>query len=311
MFRPEALKFGDTIGIVSPSSPTSEENVKKSEKKLKELGFKVKMGESVSKTYGYLAGSDEDRARDLNHMFLDDEVKGIICIRGGYGTPRILELLDYEGIKNNPKIFIGYSDITALHIAMNQICSLITFHGPMVASNMIDGFDDFSKESLFRNIFNNEPIGLVENPEGEEIETISGGIGEGEIVGGNLSLVVDTLGTPYEIDTKGKLLLLEEVGEEPYNIDRMLTQLRLSGKLEEANGIILGDWNGCEAKSDEYNESLTLIEVFEDIIKPLNIPTIYNLKSGHCKPMITLPLGAKARLDADNKKLYVLESGVK
>lgn len=134
MFRPEALKLGNTIGVISPSSPTSKENIKKSEKKLKELGFKVKMGESVYKTYGYLAGFDEDRARDLNNMFLDDEVKGIICIRGGYGAPRILELLDYEAIKNNPKIFIGYSDITALHIAMNQICSLITFHGPMVAS---------------------------------------------------------------------------------------------------------------------------------------------------------------------------------
>lgn len=311
MIRPKALKTGDTIGIVAPSSPTSEENVKKSEKKLKDLGFKVKMGEGLYESYGYLAGKDELRARDLNNMFLDKEVDGIICIRGGYGTPRILELLDYEGIKNNPKVFIGYSDITALHIAINQICDLITFHGPMVSSNMIDKFSDFSRESLFRNIFYSETIGLVENPIGEEIETINGGVAEGEIIGGNLSLIADTLGTPYEIDTKDKILLIEEIGEEPYNIDRMFTQLRLTGKLEESNGIILADWNGCEAKTDEYDESLTLMEVIEDIIKPVGKPTIYNLKSGHCKPMITIPLGVKARLKADKKELYIEESTVK
>lgn len=311
MIRPKALKTGDTIGIVAPSSPTSEENVKKSEKKLKDLGFKVKMGEGLYESYGYLAGKDELRARDLNNMFLDKEVDGIICIRGGYGTPRILELLDYEGIKNNPKVFIGYSDITALHIAINQICDLITFHGPMVSSNMIDKFSDFSRESLFRNIFYSETIGLVENPIGEEIETINGGVAEGEIIGGNLSLIADTLGTPYEIDTKDKILLIEEIGEEPYNIDRMFTQLRLAGKLEESSGIILADWNGCEAKTDEYDESLTLMEVIEDIIKPVGKPTIYNLKSGHCKPMITIPLGVKARLKADKKELYIEESTVK
>lgn len=311
MIRPKVLKLGDTIGIISPSSPTSKENVNKAEAKLKEIGFEVKMGKNLYKTYGYLAGSDKERAEDLNNMFMDEEVDGIICIRGGYGAPRILELLDYEGIKNNPKVFVGYSDITALHIAINQICNLVTFHGPMVSSNMIDDFSEFSKDSLYRNILNNEAIGLVENPKGEEIEIINRGISEGEIVGGNLSLIADTLGTPYEIDTKDKILLIEEVGEEPYNIDRMLTQLRLAGKLEEASGIILADWNDCEAESDEYDDSLTLMEVFKDIIKPIGKPTIYNLKSGHCKPMITIPLGVKAKLNANKGELYILESGVK
>ena len=308
MIKPKALKFGDTVGIIAPASPTTDSNIKKVEKKLSEMGFKVKMGKSVYERYGYLSGPDGVRAEDINSMFRDEEVDGIICIRGGYGTPRILDLLDYEIIKENPKVFIGYSDITALHIAFNQIAGLVTFHGPMAASDMLRNFSDFSKDHLFKAVMNKEALGRIINPDGEEITTINGGIGEGEIIGGTLSLIADTLGTPYEIDVKGKILFIEEVMEEPYRIDRMLNQLRLSGKLNEAEAIILGDFNKCEP--EKPNESLTLEEVIDDHIKPLGKPTIYNLQAGHCQPMVTIPFGVRARLDADNKELTILENSI-
>lgn len=307
MIKPRALKLGDTLGLVAPASPTLEENVEKAHKKLVDMGFKVKMGKSCYEYYGYLAGQDELRAEDLNQMFIDEQVDGIICLRGGYGTPRILELLDYHLIKSHPKVFIGYSDITALHIAMNKYSNLVTFHGPMVASDMIGDFSQFSKESLYNLIMEGEFIEDIKNPPMEKLNIINPGIAEGSIIGGNLSLIADTLGTPYEIELEGKLLFIEEVGEEPYGIDRMLTQLKLSGKLQEAEGIILGDFNNCTAKSSEYHESLTLEQVIEDIIKPIGKPTISNLKAGHCEPMVSLPFGVKARLDGDRGKLTLLE----
>ena len=308
LIKPKGLKFGDTIGIIAPASPTTKEKVGEVYDKIIELGFKVKIGRSCYEKYGYLSGKDNVRANDINEMFKDKDIKGIICLRGGYGTPRILDLIDYDAIKNNPKIFIGYSDITALHIAFTQIARLVTYHGPMVASDMIGDFNSFSKDSLLNIIMNKKASYKIENPVGEDIITINGGIGEGYITGGNLSLIVDTIGTPYEIDVRGKVLFIEEIGEEPYNIDRMFNQLRLSGKLEEANGIILGDFNNCKPKNPK--ESLTLEEVINDQIKPIGKPTIYNLQSGHCNPMITLPFGVRIKLDGDKKELIIMESCV-
>lgn len=302
------LKIGDTIGIISPSSPARKEKIQEAYKQVINMGFKVKIGESPYEEYGYLSGTDEIRANDINKMFRDEDVNGILCTRGGYGTPRILPLLDYDAIRENPKVFIGYSDITALHIVFNQMAGLVTYHGPMAVSDMIEGFDNFSKEGLFNLIMNKEPFYNIKNPLDQEIITINGGIAEGVIIGGNLSLIVNTIGTPYEIDVRGKILFVEEIGEDPYKIDRMFNQLRLSGKLQEANGIILGDFNNCKSKNPK--ESLTLKEVINDQIKPIEKPTIYNLKSGHCNPMITLPLGVKARLDGDKKELLILENCV-
>jgi len=307
MIKPKALKFGDTLGLIAPASNTTEENVQRSIKKLVELGFKVREGKSLYKRHGFLAGDDQTRAQDINEMFADPEVDGIICIRGGTGAPRILELLDYDVIKKNPKVFIGYSDITVLHIAFNQICNLVTFHGPMVSSNMIDDFDDYSKEGLFRLIMDPDAYGKLENPEGEEIVTINGGIGIGQLAGGCLALVCSTLGTPYEIDTKGKILVLEDLGEEPYKVDRMLNQLRLAGKLQEANGIILGTFEDSAPKGG-YQDSQPMEEVFDDHLKRLGVPAIYNLRIGHCKPVMTIPLGVYAKLDADKKEIHLLEN---
>lgn len=303
MIKPKRLNYGNTIGLVAPASFSSEEKLKKAYDKLTQMGFNVVVGKTCYSKYGYLAGSDKLRADELNYMFKNKEIDGIMCLRGGYGTLRILDLLDYEMIRVNPKVFIGYSDITALHIAFNQFSNLVTFHGPMAASDIAGPFSDFTKESLLNSIFNEEFNPSIVNT-AEEIETINDGIAEGIITGGNLSLIVSTLGTPYEIDTKGKILFIEEIGEEPYKVDRMLNHLKLSKKLEDVKGIILGDFNDCHNKE---KESLTLNQVIEDIIKPLNKPTIYNLQAGHCEPMVTIPLGVKVRLDASKKEVTILE----
>lgn len=304
MIKPKKLKLGDTIGIVAPGSPTTEEKVEKAYEKLKEMGFKVKLGKSCYSKYGYLAGRDELRAEDLNSMFRDTEVDGIICLRGGYGTIRILELLDYNLIRANPKVFVGYSDITVIHIAINQISNLVTFHGPMAASDLAGDISKFSLESLFNSILHEDFDGNLKNPT-EELITINGGVAEGQIIGGNLSLIASTIGTPYEIDTKGKILFIEEIGEEPYRIDRMLNQLKLSNKLQEAEGIILGNFSNCMPEDPDM--SLTLEEVIDDLIRPLNKPTLYNLQAGHCDPNITIPFGVRVRLNADRKEIVVLE----
>lgn len=308
MIKAKGLKMGDTIGIIAPAGPSREERVKRSYEKLKSMGFEVKVGRSCYGSYGYLSGPDSLRAEDINSMFADDEIDGIICLRGGYGSLRILDRLDYKVIKDKPKVLVGYSDITALHIAIGQIANLVTFHGPMVSSDMVDNFHDFSKDSLYNFILQDGPYeARIKNPAGEKIESINGGIAEGPIIGGNLSIIVSTLGTPYEIDLKGKILFVEEIGEEPYRIDRMFNQLRLSGKLKEAAGIILGDFRNCIPRESRKDSSLTLAQVIEDVIKPIAIPTIFNLKAGHCKPMITIPFGVKVRLDGDNKELTIME----
>ncbi len=306
MLKAKVLKIGDTIGIVATSGPTTIENIKLAKLQLEDLGFKVEIGQSCYANYGYLAGEDHLRANDLNNMFADKKIHGIICLRGGYGSFRILDKINFELIKSNPKIFVGYSDITALHIAINQISKLITFHGPMASSDFANGLDSLSKEEFLRAVMNPEPMEYILNPQNIKMETIVKGQARGIIVGGNLSLLVATMGTPYEIDTKGKILFLEEIGEEPYKIDRMLTQLALGGKLEDAKGIILGDWNDCESK--KYKNTLNLMEVFKDIIVPYEKPTIFNLKAGHCRPKLTLPFGVNTILDADKCKLFIEES---
>ncbi len=310
MKKPAALKQGDTIGLIGTSSHIGNvEKAKMCEDKLNELGFNVAIGESCYGQYGYLSGPDDVRANDVNRMFEDKSIDGIFCIRGGYGASRILDKLDYDMVKHNPKVFAGYSDITALHIALNQICKLVTFHGPMASTDMIPEFDSFSRSSFLSAVTSTEPLGVLNNPPYEEIRSLVTGCASGVIVGGNLSLVAATMGTKYEIDTKDKLLFLEDIDEEPYRVDRMLSQLRLAGKLKDCRGIILGDWNNCTPKN--YNPSLSLMEVFEDIIIPAGKPTIYNFKAGHCSPKITVPFGVKVVLNANDCSLTIIEEALK
>lgn len=293
---PKGIYKDSIIGIVAPSGPFKKYRLDTIATSLNNLGYKVKFGKSCFGSYkGYLSSEDSIRAQDIENMFLDKEVDGILCLRGGYGTPRILDKIDYELIKNNPKFFIGYSDITGLHIALNQKCNLVTYHGIMAGT--CPEWDEFTYNSLIDAV-NYDNTLEVHNPIGEELYTINKGKSEGILTGGNLSLIVSTLGTEYEIDTKDKILFVEEIGESIYKLDRMLTQLDLSGKFEACTGIIFGDF--CDCKK-ENSDDFELIELLEDRIKKHNKPCIYNLKSGHCSPMITLPLGAKCILDADNK----------
>lgn len=310
MLKPKALKKGDTVGLVAPSSPVGGvKSVKFAMEKIDTLGFRAKAAPNCCKEYGYLAGSDSDRADDINRMFADPEVDAIICLMGGYGTPRILDQLDYPTICRNPKLFVGYSDITGLHLALNRICRLVTIHGPLPIPDRECYTEDinFSKTSFWNTITSTDPLGEIRNPQGEAIQCLTGGKASGMITGGNLSLVTATLGTPYEIEAEDKILFLEDVGERPYRIDRMLTQLRLAGKFEKCRGIVLGSWTDCRP---DRTGDLSLKQIFEDVVAPCGKPVIYNLRAGHCVPKVTLPLGVQAILDADNGTLEVTESAV-
>lgn len=306
--RPKALQPGDCIGVVAPSSPVSgDEVVYQSQDWLHARGFRTMAGKSCFQRIGYLAGSDQCRADDINTMFSDKNVDGIICLKGGYGTPRILDMLDYELIARNPKVFMGFSDITALLTSITQRSHMVTFHGPMLAYLPEQDLDNFSYESMIKAISTTSPIGRLANPEGvPEVKTLVGGCAEGVMVGGNLSLIASMIGTPYELDSCGKLLVIEEVNEEEYRVDRMLTQLRLAGTLEKSAGIILGTWSGCHTEKG-YAGNQTLAEVFNDIIRPIGHPSIMDFQVGHCTPKITLPFGVRTRLDADNGIVEVME----
>lgn len=317
MIKPRPLQIGDKVAIIAPSSSTDLKSVENGEKKIRALGLNPVMFPTCYKNYGHLAASDEERAQDVNDAFKGENIKGIICLRGGYGTPRILDLLNYEMIASNPKVFVGFSDITALHTAFNQICNMVTFHGPMATSNFAKikndkvEFEHYSCESLVKNIFTNEPIGLFNNPNNQELKGLCYGKAEGFLTGGNLTLLVSTLGSKYEIETKGKILFIEEVGEPIYKIDRMLTSLALAGKFHDCSGIILGTFVNCEREKKAYEGGLdlTLEEVIENTLVKYNKPIIYNFKAGHNFPQPTMALGTKVIIDADLKQVIFLESG--
>lgn len=299
------LCFGDTIGVIAPASPEKSESIEAGIDFLVKQGFNVKRGNYIYDHLGFLAGTDKDRAKDLMDMFLDKSVKMILCIRGGYGTMRTLPYLDFSIIKNNPKIFVGYSDITTYLNYFYQKCGLVTFHGPMLTSNLNDN-------TTFKNFINTLMKGdnpyVLSNPKDIITSNNTNAVAEGVLVGGNLSLLCATLGTPYEVNTKNKILFIEDVGEEPYSIDRMLTQLLLANKLQVCKGIILGQFTKCTLP--HYERSLTLEEVIEDRILSLKIPTLSNFMSGHDYPKLTLPIGAKVKLDCTNGTINVLEAVV-
>lgn len=300
MIFPNAFRSNATLGIVAPSSPFKKYSLEEIESSLKNLGYNVKFSKSCYSSYkGYLSSEDSIRAKDIETMFLDDEVDAIFCLRGGYGSPRILNMINYEIIKNNPKPFIGFSDITALHTAFNQKCNLITFHGIMAGTSLT--WDEFSYKSLLDAINLKENL-IIKNPPNTPINTLVSGKASGIITGGNLALLVATLGSEYEIDTKDKILFIEDIGESIYRLDRMLTSLDLAGKFKDCSGIIFGDFCECNKSSDE---DFDLEELFLDIVSKYNKPCISNLKSGHCTPMITIPLGSYCTLDADNKTIVL------
>jgi len=299
------LEKGDTIGIVSPSSSEEPKKIKESIKFLESLGFNVKSGKHIYDRWGYLAGKDKDRVQDLMDMFLDKEVDIILCIRGGYGAMRLLPLIDFDIIEKSPKIFAGFSDITTLLNSIYQRCNLITFHSPMCNSQ----FDSSTLKSFLNTLmFGYNPF-TIENTNNIPTNYFNGEYVKGELVGGNLSLICSTLGTPYAINTKDKILFIEEVEEEPYKIDRMLTHLSLSGSLQQCRGFIIGQFKDCEFS--QYEKSLTLSEIFEDRILSLRKPTLTNFQSGHSYPKITIPIGAEVEIDLKNGKIHLLKPVVK
>ncbi|WP_141433242.1 LD-carboxypeptidase [Bacillus sp. 03113] len=305
IIKPERLQKGDTVGIIAPASPPNQENLKRSLSFLDELGLKVKFGKNLSNVYGYLAGKDQERLDDLHQMFLDPEVKAIICACGGYGTGRIASMIDYDLIKNHPKIFWGYSDITFLHTAIFKKTKLITFHGPMLASDIgKEEVDPLSKQ-MFKQLFDHHQI--VYDEQISPLESLVDGEAEGLITGGNLSLLVSTLGTPFEIDTKGKLLLIEDIDEEPYRVDGMMNHLFLAGKLTDAAGIIIGDFHNCHPI--KRKPSLTLEEVIDHYMHLAQKPALKGFKIGHCSPNIAIPFGANGKLSTFSKQ-FIIESGI-
>jgi muramoyltetrapeptide carboxypeptidase len=295
------LEKGDTVGIICPSSPISKEKVEICQKVIENFGYKVKKADNLtSNLAGYMAGDGETRGKWINKMFSDTDVKAIFCIRGGDGGNRTIEYLDLELIKNNPKIFLGYSDITNFHLIFNQICKFSTFHGPMVSSNMIDNFDDESRKSLFQALNERSSYEFI-NPDGYEFNVLKDGKAEGILTGGNLSILTASMGTFYELDTKGKILFIEEIKENMSHIDRMVYQLRNSGKLKECAGIILGQFTNCiNEDMPEYG----VLDVFKDALEGIDIPVMYNIQSGHGSFNMTLPLGAECSIDTNNKKIY-------
>ena len=311
MIYGKKLNFGDTLGFIGPSGAVRTEGaIQRAVEETRRMGFNVKLGESAGQKYGYLSGTDEVRARDINQMFADDEVDAIVCLRGGYGAMRILDKINFELIAKYPKIFMGFSDVTALHIALMEKCGLATFHGPMAAVNWAGKpLDDFSLSSMYRALMHAEPAGDLTNPQGYPKQTINAGVAEGRLVGGNLTLIASSLGTPWEVNTKDRILFIEEVGERTYCVDRMLTQLRLAGKFDDCAGVVFGNFADCPIEYPEFG--LSLEEIIRDVVMSCGKPMFTGLRCGHCTPTLTLPLGVMCRMDADACTLVALESAVR
>lgn len=292
MKRPTPLRKGDKIGIIAPSSPPLKERIEPAIEFFRSVGLiPVIAGDLHSNLYGYLCGDDASRAAQINNMFRDQTIKGLFAIRGGHGASRILDKIDYELIEQNPKIFAGYSDITALHNIINQKCKLITYHTPMAAAELYKPVDQYTLDYFKQCIFESSPSFQIENPPNIQLETINPGKAEGIITGGNLATLAALIGTPYEIDTTDKILFLEDVDETIMSIERNLTHLRLSGKLDKVSGVILGYWTRCG-----WDDNLK--SVFKDTFK--NIPVLANLCCGHSLPTLSFPLGERFYMDADN-----------
>lgn len=315
--KPPALKKGDTVGLVSPASAVFEpQTIREGRETLSNLGYRVKFGKNISRRYGYLAGRDEERVDDLHDMFRDKEVKAIFALRGGYGSMRLLQNLDYDLIRNNPKILLGYSDITSLHLAIHSMTGLVTFHGPVAISS----FTDYTQEYFYKIVSSTTPIGEVEHPKlGSALSptahffTIKEGIARGQLIGGNLTLMTALLGTPYEFDTTDKILFIEEVGEEPYSIDRMLTQLSLAGKFDNVAGIFIDRCKKCGPSDYKpaFLNTFSVEEVFIDRLSHLKIPVVFGFSIGHIADKPTLPLGIEVTLDATNHTLVFEESAIR
>jgi muramoyltetrapeptide carboxypeptidase len=308
---PQRLKKGDLIGLVTPGSPITEEQLQEAVVKFEALGFRVYHRDTVLSQYGYFAGPDRERAEELMHMFLNPEVSGIWCVRGGYGSIRILNYLDYEQIRLNPKVFIGYSDITALLTSVYEQTGLVTYHGPLGVSD----FNPYTVESLinvvmdpsrrYRYLYEREE-GTAGNPE-FDLYTVHEGRAEGRLIGGNISVLDSMIGSRFEPDFEEKIVYLEEVEEKTYRVDKMLFHLLEATNLKKAAGIVMGVFGECNINDEPR---LTLKQAIDDLLAPLQIPATYGFAFGHIDNMITIPNGIRARMNAGRNSLRLLEPAV-
>jgi muramoyltetrapeptide carboxypeptidase len=315
LIKPKRLRKGMTIGLVAPASNAPEnEGVRFARDVITSLGFKVKEGKHLYKRNEYLAGTDKERAEDVNQMFEDEQVDGIFCVRGGWGSPRILPYLDYDLIAQNPKVFMGYSDITAILNALVVKAGLVGFHGPIAKQN----FTEYTLQEFKKVLMHPTNSTLIASPppfearegwveEENRLTRFVSGKASGRLMGGNLSLLTKLIGTPYEPDFKGAILVLEDVGESPYRIDGMLTHLWLAGKLQQVAGIAIGKFTDTDYSQNTYSVE----EVIHQRCVPLGVPVIRGLMIGHVDDMSVVPLGIQAELDVDAGTLRLLESAVK
>nr|WP_320147809.1 LD-carboxypeptidase [uncultured Anaeromusa sp.] len=296
LIKPKPLRPGDTLGLLAPASPGKAEELEAGVHWLQAQGFQVRLGKSAAYTEGICAGTDALRIDDLHTFFADPSIAGILCIRGGYGSMRLLPQLDFELIKRHPKVFMGYSDITALHTFLQQQCGLVSFHGPMAASDFgREPRSAFTCEHSLRALTSTKPLGeLPAPPAGAVPFFLVPGAASGPLCGGNLSLIAATLGTPYELDTTGRILCLEEVGEAPYRLDRLLTQLHLAGKLQAAAAIVMGVCSGCDSEEDPLGQRTA--DVLRERLGSLGKPVLCDVSFGHTPDKLTLPLGVQATI---------------
>jgi muramoyltetrapeptide carboxypeptidase len=311
--RPPRLRAGDTVGLVNPASANFLlQEVELAEESIRALELQVKRGAHMMDRYGYLAGRDRDRAADVNAMFADTEVRALLAVRGGWGCARVLPHLDYEAIARHPKALLGYSDVTALHLAVHAKTGLVTFHGPVGVSS----WTEFTVGHLRRVLFQAEAVTMA-NPveKGDELaasehrtRTLRPGKARGRLLGGNLTVLCHIVGTPYLPDFRGAVLFLEDVDEDVYRVDRMLTHLKLAGVLDAVRGVVFGTCTGC-GPGEGYG-SLTLEEVLADHVVPLGVPAYAGAVIGHLDRQFTVPIGVEAELDADARTLRLLEPAV-
>ena len=310
ILKPRRLQRGDCIGIATPASPIADPTrIERGVRYLETLGYRVVVPKNLNRSRGYLAGTDEERVADLHDLFSNKDVRAIFCVRGGYGTPRILSLVDYRLIARNPKIFVGYSDITALQLALWRRCRLVTFQGPMLGVDLAVDVDRFAEEWLWKLLTSGTPAGNL-LPETEPTVSVHPGRAHGRLLGGNLALMLSIFGTRYQPDFKNSLLFIEDTDEEPYRIDRMFTQLRHASLLAKSAALLLGQFTDSDPK-DPTKPSLTLAEVLGDIASWSTAPILSNLPFGHIPRKLTLPQGIHARVDTHARTLVITEGAVR
>jgi muramoyltetrapeptide carboxypeptidase len=313
---PPRLAQGDTVGVVAPASATFQTvDIAIARESLEALGLKVRIGKHVLARHGYLAGFDKDRAADINTFFADSDVRAVLPIRGGWGSSRVLPHLDYDLIRRNPKVVVGFSDITALHMGIQAKTGLVTFHGP----NGLGRWDEWSLDYFKRVLFNGEAV-TMQNPNRlsdrnalaqteHRVQTITPGTARGRLLGGNLTVLTAILGSPYVPSFDGAILFLEDVGEDLYRVDRMFTQLKLAGVLDRIRGFVFGTCAECEP--GEGFASLTLEEILGDHVAPLGVPAWFGAMIGHQTPQWTVPVGIEAEIDAAKGTIRMLAPAVR